>query len=159
MKKKWENPSLGTEVRKEAVESCRAEVRQKAVSPGGGTESGSASLAEINKTSGISPRLRLQSSSRLFGRFRYPSVGSEDDKAQSSQSGEMENCLRESRQDVGKLETSEIPESSGKIEKFNVPLSKLKMMFERGDAVQTKVRNDLLQFSLALEKKRKIAKG
>ncbi|XP_026535763.1 LIM domain and actin-binding protein 1 isoform X1 [Notechis scutatus] len=138
LKKKWENPSLETEVRKEAVESCRTEVRQKAVSPGGGTESGSASLAEINKTSGISPRLRLQSSSRLFGRFRYPSVGSEDDKTRSSQSGEMENCLRESRQDIGKLETSEIPESSGKIEKFNVPLSKLKMMFERGDAVQTK---------------------
>ncbi|XP_039218193.1 LIM domain and actin-binding protein 1 isoform X1 [Crotalus tigris] len=139
LKKKWENPSLGTEVRKEAVESCRAEVRQKAVSPGGGTESGSASLAEINKTSGISPRLRLQSSSRVFGRFRYPSVGSEEDKTHSSQSGEMENCLRESRQDIGKLENlSEISESSGKIEKFNVPLSKLKMMFERGDAVQTK---------------------
>uniref|UniRef100_A0A8C6VRC0 LIM domain and actin-binding protein 1 n=1 Tax=Naja naja TaxID=35670 RepID=A0A8C6VRC0_NAJNA len=144
LKKKWENPSLGTEVRKEALESCRTEVRQKAVSPGGGTESDSASPAEINKTSGISPRLRLQSSSRLFGRFRYPSVGSEDDKTQSSQSGEMENCLRESRQDIGKLETSEIPESSGKIEKFNVPLSKLKMMFERGDAVQTKVRNDFM---------------
>ncbi|KAG8129405.1 hypothetical protein E2320_016094 [Naja naja] len=142
LKKKWENPSLGTEVRKEALESCRTEVRQKAVSPGGGTESDSASPAEINKTSGISPRLRLQSSSRLFGRFRYPSVGSEDDKTQSSQSGEMENCLRESRQDIGKLETSEIPESSGKIEKFNVPLSKLKMMFERGDAVQTKVVHD-----------------
>ncbi|XP_013917266.1 PREDICTED: LIM domain and actin-binding protein 1 [Thamnophis sirtalis] len=142
LKKKWENPNLGTEVRKEAVESCRAEVRQKAVSPGGGTESVSASLAEINQTSGISSRLRLRSSSRLFGRFRYPSIGSEDDKAQSSQSGEMENCLRESRQDIGKLETSEIPESSGKIEKFNVPLSKLKMMFERGDAVQTKVVHD-----------------
>lgn len=144
------------------MESCRAEVRQKAVSPGGGTESGSASLAEINKTSGIiSPRLRLQSSSRVFGQFRYPSVGSEEDKTHSSQSGEMENCLRESRQDIGKLENlSEISESSGKIEKFNVPLSKLKMMFERGDAVQTKVRNDLLQFSLALEKRKtKLQRG
>ncbi|KAM6474345.1 LIM domain and actin-binding protein 1 isoform 2-T3 [Liasis olivaceus] len=138
LKKKWENPSLGTEVRKEALESCRAEVRQKAVSPGGGTESGSASLAEIRKTSGISPRLRLHSSSGVFGRFKYPSVDSEEDKTRSPDSGEMENCLRESRQDIGKLETSENPDSSGKIEKFNVPLSKLKMMFERGDAVQAK---------------------
>ncbi|XP_063149694.1 LIM domain and actin-binding protein 1 [Candoia aspera] len=142
LKKKWENPSLGTEVRKEALESCRAEVRQKAVSPGGGTESGSASLAEINKASGISPRLRLHSSSRGFGRFKYPSVDSEEDKTHSPDSGEMENCLRESRQDIGKLETNENPDSSGKIEKFNVPLSKLKMMFERGDAVQTKVVHD-----------------
>ncbi|XP_062827030.1 LIM domain and actin-binding protein 1 isoform X3 [Anolis carolinensis] len=54
----------------------------------------------------------------------------------------MENCLIESRQDVGKPEASENPDSSGKIEKCSIPLSRLKMMFERGDAAQAKVLRD-----------------
>lgn len=51
----------------------------------------------------------------------------------------MENYLRESRE-VEKPEASENTESSGKIEKYSVPLNKLKMMFEKGEAAQPKVR-------------------
>uniref|UniRef100_A0A8C0GY99 LIM domain and actin binding 1 n=1 Tax=Chelonoidis abingdonii TaxID=106734 RepID=A0A8C0GY99_CHEAB len=54
----------------------------------------------------------------------------------------MENCVRESRQEVGKPEASENPDSSGKIEKYNIPLNKLKMMFEKGDGAQTKIFQD-----------------
>ncbi|XP_062975935.1 LIM domain and actin-binding protein 1 [Elgaria multicarinata webbii] len=139
LKKKWESPALGTETRKETLRSSCAEYRQKAVSPGGGIESSSASQAEIDKTSGIGPRSRLHSSSGVIGQFRYPSVDSEEAKTHLPESGKMENCLRESRQEVGKPEANENPDSSGKIEKCSVPLSRLKMMFERGDAIQTKV--------------------
>lgn len=52
----------------------------------------------------------------------------------------MENCLAESRHEVGKPEMSENAEASNKIEKYNVPLNRLKMMFERGEPAQTKVR-------------------
>ncbi|XP_054834976.1 LIM domain and actin-binding protein 1 [Eublepharis macularius] len=142
LKKKWENPVLGTETRKETLRSSCTEVRQKAVSPTGGTEGGSASLAEIGKASGIGPTSQLHSSSGVIGQFRYPSVDSEEAKAHSSESGKMENCLRESRQEVGKPEANENSDSSGKIEKCSVPLSRLKMMFERGDTSQTKVLRD-----------------
>ncbi|XP_029893064.1 LIM domain and actin-binding protein 1 isoform X4 [Aquila chrysaetos chrysaetos] len=53
----------------------------------------------------------------------------------------MENCLRESRE-AEKPEAGENTDSSGKIEKYSVPLNKLKMMFEKGEAAQTKVPRD-----------------
>ncbi|XP_060107937.1 LIM domain and actin-binding protein 1 isoform X2 [Heteronotia binoei] len=142
LKKKWENPVSGTEARKETLRSSCAEVRQKSVSPTGGTEGSSVSLAEIDKTSGIGPTSRLHSSSGVTSQFRYPSVDSKEAKAHSPESGNMENCLRETQQEVSKPEANENPDSSGKIEKCSVPLSRLKMMFERGDANQTKVLRD-----------------
>lgn len=51
----------------------------------------------------------------------------------------MENCVREPRE-MEKPEASERSESPGRIEKYNVPLTKLKMMFEKGEATQPKVR-------------------
>ncbi|XP_061471215.1 LIM domain and actin-binding protein 1 isoform X2 [Rhineura floridana] len=142
LKKKWENPVLGTEARKEVLRSSCAEVRQKTVSPRGGIESSPASLAETDKSPGIGPGSRLHSSSGVIGLFRYPSIDSEEVKGHLPESGKMENCLRESRQEVVKPETNENPDSSGKIEKCSVPLSRLKMMFERGDASQTKALHD-----------------
>ncbi|XP_050770057.1 LIM domain and actin-binding protein 1 isoform X8 [Gymnogyps californianus] len=62
-------------------------------------------------------------------------------ESHSPESGKMENCLRESRE-VEKPEASENTDSSGKIEKYSVPLNKLKMMFEKGEATQTKVPRD-----------------
>ncbi|XP_062827029.1 LIM domain and actin-binding protein 1 isoform X2 [Anolis carolinensis] len=143
LKKKWESPALGTEFRKETLRSNCAEVRQKAVSSSsGGIATSSASPAESDKASGVGPRSRLHSSSGVIGQFRYLSVDSGEAKAHSPESGKMENCLIESRQDVGKPEASENPDSSGKIEKCSIPLSRLKMMFERGDAAQAKVLRD-----------------
>ncbi|KAI2565654.1 LIM domain and actin binding 1 [Homo sapiens] len=51
----------------------------------------------------------------------------------------MENCLGESRHEVEKSEISENTDASGKIEKYNVPLNRLKMMFEKGEPTQTKI--------------------
>uniref|UniRef100_A0A8D0HGY8 LIM domain and actin binding 1 n=1 Tax=Sphenodon punctatus TaxID=8508 RepID=A0A8D0HGY8_SPHPU len=142
LKKKWENPVLGTESWKETLRSSCSEVRQKAASSSVGVESNSAAQAETDQTSGVGPRFRLRSSSGSFGQLRHPSVDNEDPKTHSLKSGKMENCLRESRQEVGKPEANENAESSGKIEKYNVPLNRLKMMFEKGDAAQTKVLRD-----------------
>ncbi|KAL8163769.1 UNVERIFIED_CONTAM: hypothetical protein K2H54_038073 [Gekko kuhli] len=138
LKKKWENPVSGTEARKETPRSSCAEVRQKAVSPTAGTEGGCVSQAESDKASGIGPASHLHSSSGVTGQFGYPGVDSEVVKAHSPESGKMENCLRETQQEVDKPQPNENPDSSGKIEKCSVPLSRLKMMFERGDASQTK---------------------
>ncbi|KAF6119471.1 LIM domain and actin binding 1 [Phyllostomus discolor] len=52
----------------------------------------------------------------------------------------MENCLvGEPRHEVGKPEISENTEAANKIEKYNVPLNRLKMMFEKGEPTQTKI--------------------
>nr|XP_060620008.1 LIM domain and actin-binding protein 1 isoform X1 [Anolis sagrei ordinatus]XP_060620010.1 LIM domain and actin-binding protein 1 isoform X1 [Anolis sagrei ordinatus]XP_060620011.1 LIM domain and actin-binding protein 1 isoform X1 [Anolis sagrei ordinatus]XP_060620012.1 LIM domain and actin-binding protein 1 isoform X1 [Anolis sagrei ordinatus] len=142
LKKKWETPALGTEPRKETLQRSNcSEVRQKAVSAGGIATS-SASPAESDKASGIGSRSRLHSSSGVIGQFRYLSVDSGEAKAHLPESGKMENCLLESRQEAGKPEANENPDSSGKIEKCSIPLSRLKMMFERGDAAQAKVLRD-----------------
>lgn len=137
---------LGTETRKETLRSSCAEARQKAVSLPGGTES---SPAETDKTSGIGPRYPLHSSSGVIGQVSYPSVESEEAEPRSPETGKMENCLRGARQEVGKPEANESADSSGKIEKCSVPLSRLKLMFERGDVTQAKVRNGFLQLLVA----------
>nr|XP_055150873.1 LIM domain and actin-binding protein 1 isoform X11 [Symphalangus syndactylus] len=63
----------------------------------------------------------------------------EDLKDHSTESKKMENCLGESRHEVEKSEISENTEASGKIEKYNIPLNRLKMMFEKGEPTQTKI--------------------
>ncbi|XP_057898091.1 LIM domain and actin-binding protein 1 isoform X1 [Melospiza georgiana] len=80
------------------------------------------------------------------GRARSPSPGAgaapgrpqcPGDSAEPREGGTMENCAREPRE-MEKPEGSERSESPGRIEKYNVPLSKLKMMFEKGEAPQAK---------------------
>ncbi|KFV81242.1 LIM domain and actin-binding protein 1, partial [Struthio camelus australis] len=79
---------------------------------------------------------------RSGGAEARPRVAGDEVKSRSLESGDMENCRRESGQDVEKPEASENADSSGKIEKCSVPLSKLKMMFEKGEATQSKVLRD-----------------
>ncbi|NXD00822.1 LIMA1 protein, partial [Certhia familiaris] len=117
LKKKWENPVLGAEAGKEAVRSSCAEVRHKvgtgrapSPSPGAGAASGQ-------------PQCPAGDSTEPHGHCR--------------ESGSMENCVREPRE-MEKPEGSERSESPGRIEKYNVPLTKLKMMFEKGEAPQPK---------------------
>lgn len=72
---------------------------------------------------------------------QYPgSEDSHDFKAQATESQKMENCLGDSRHEAEKPEMNETTETSGKIEKYNVPLNRLKMMFEKGEHSQNKVR-------------------
>nr|XP_026654389.1 LIM domain and actin-binding protein 1 isoform X5 [Zonotrichia albicollis] len=80
------------------------------------------------------------------GRARSPSPGAgaapgrpqcPGDSAEPREGGTVESCAREPRE-MEKPEGSERCESPGRIEKYNVPLSKLKMMFEKGEAPQPK---------------------
>ncbi|XP_027587983.2 LIM domain and actin-binding protein 1 isoform X2 [Pipra filicauda] len=59
-------------------------------------------------------------------------------RTRSPEGATMENCVREPRE-VEKPEAGEGAEPPGRIEKYNVPLSKLKMMFEKGEPPQPKV--------------------
>ncbi|NXY10000.1 LIMA1 protein, partial [Pteruthius melanotis] len=113
LKKRWENPVLGAEPGKESVRSSCAEVRHKVGSPSPSPGAAAAS-----------------------GRPQGPAASAEP-HVHSREGGSMENCGREPRE-MEKPEASERSESPGRIEKYNVPLSKLKMMFEKGEAPQPK---------------------
>ncbi|KAM6112246.1 LOW QUALITY PROTEIN: LIM domain and actin-binding protein 1 [Phoenicopterus ruber ruber] len=137
LKKKWENPVLGTESRKETLRSSCAEVRHKVASPGLGVGSSPASSPDAEQSPGAGATSDAQAPSGTPGQLQCPGGDSRKLKSHSLGSGKMENCLRESRE-VEKPEASENTDSSGKIEKYSVPLNKLKMMFEKGEATQTK---------------------
>ncbi|XP_072703292.1 LIM domain and actin-binding protein 1 isoform X3 [Ciconia boyciana] len=141
LKKKWENPVLGTESRKETLRSSCAEVRHKVGSPGLGVGSSPASSPDAEQTPGAGATSDAQAPSSTSGQLQCPGGDSRRFQSHSLESGKMENCLRESRE-VEKPEASENRDSSGKIEKYSVPLNKLKMMFEKGEATQTKVPRD-----------------
>ncbi|KFV04743.1 LIM domain and actin-binding protein 1, partial [Tauraco erythrolophus] len=141
LKKKWENPVLGRESRKETLRSSSAEVRHKVASPGLGVGSSSASCPDVEQIPGASATADAQAPSGTPGQLQRPGGDSGKCKSHSAESGRMENCLGESRE-VEKPEAGENTESSGKIEKYSVPLNKLKMMFEKGEAAQSKVSRD-----------------
>ncbi|XP_041324161.1 LIM domain and actin-binding protein 1 isoform X2 [Pyrgilauda ruficollis] len=117
LKKKWENPALGAEPGKEAVRSSCAEVRHKV---------GTGRSPSPSPGAGAAP-----------GRPQCPAGDSTEPHSRSREGGSMENCVREPRE-MEKPEGSERSESPGRIEKYNVPLTKLKMMFEKGEAPQPK---------------------
>ncbi|XP_010177379.1 PREDICTED: LIM domain and actin-binding protein 1 [Mesitornis unicolor] len=141
LKKKWENPALGVESRKETLRSSCAEVRHKVSSPGLGTGSSSASSPDAERSPGAGATSDTQAPSGTPGQLQCPGGDSGKSKSHLADSGKMENCLRECRE-VEKPEASENTDSSGKIEKYSVPLNKLKMMFEKGEAAQSKVPRD-----------------
>ncbi|NXL49704.1 LIMA1 protein, partial [Podilymbus podiceps] len=137
LKKKWENPVLGTESRKETLRSSCAEVRHKVASPGLGVGSSPAASPEAEESPGAGAASPAQVPSGPPGQLQCAGGDSRKLKSHSPESGEMENCLRESRE-AEKPEAGENTDSSGKIEKYSVPLNKLKMMFEKGEATQAK---------------------
>ncbi|NXW85540.1 LIMA1 protein, partial [Alopecoenas beccarii] len=137
LKKKWENPALGAESRKETQRSSCAEVRYKVGSPGAvGSNPTSPTGTEQNPGAGATAVTRAPSG--IPGQLPCPVGDGTTWRSHSAESGQMENCLREPRE-VEKPEGSESADSSGKIEKYSVPLNKLKMMFEKGEAAQSKV--------------------
>ncbi|XP_074835919.1 LIM domain and actin-binding protein 1 isoform X2 [Carettochelys insculpta] len=140
LKKKWENSVLGTESAKKTLQSNCTE--QKVINPSVGVESNPASVAETDQILRVCTRSQLRSPSGAFGQLQYPRADSTETKNHSPESGKMENCVRESRQETDKPEASGNPDSPGKIEKYSIPLNKLKMMFEKGDSVQTKAFQD-----------------
>ncbi|XP_014802970.1 PREDICTED: LIM domain and actin-binding protein 1 isoform X1 [Calidris pugnax] len=108
LRKRWETPAAGREPGKAAARSRGAEAGQREGSAG----SGPAPAPDAEQP---------------------PAGDSGKGKSHSPGSGTMENCLREPR-DVEKPEAGENTEPAGKIEKYSVPLTKLKMMFEQGQA-------------------------
>ncbi|NXG72203.1 LIMA1 protein, partial [Baryphthengus martii] len=141
LKKKWENPVLGTESRKETLRSSCAEVKHKVSSPGLPVGTSSASSPATEQTQGAGEPPDAQAPLGTPGQPQGPGADSRKFQSRSLESGKMENCLRESRE-AEKPEAGENTDSSGKIEKYSVPLSKLKMMFEKGEAAQSKVPRD-----------------
>ncbi|NWQ66715.1 LIMA1 protein, partial [Neopipo cinnamomea] len=110
LKKKWEKPVPAAEPGRES-RSGRAELRHKV-----GT----------GRAPSPSP-----------GPGAAPADGSKP-RIHSPERGNMENCAREPRE-AEKPEAGEGAEPPGRIEKCSVPLSKLKMMFEKGEPPQHKV--------------------
>ncbi|XP_069614937.1 LIM domain and actin-binding protein 1 isoform X1 [Ranitomeya imitator] len=117
LRKKWEIP--GPVARTEIKHSSSFAIRQRVSSPR--TETVPTDHSEVSTSKTRSP-VKEQS------RFRYPSAS--ELRSSSTEVVSMEQDL-----ETAKLDT---PEPSPKIEKFNVPLNSLKLMFEKGDAANHK---------------------
>nr|XP_055150871.1 LIM domain and actin-binding protein 1 isoform X9 [Symphalangus syndactylus] len=140
LKKKWENPGLGSESHTDSLRNSSTEIRHRADHPPAEVTSHAASGAKADQEEQIHPRSRFRSPPEALVQGRYPHIkDGEDLKDHSTESKKMENCLGESRHEVEKSEISENTEASGKIEKYNIPLNRLKMMFEKGEPTQTKI--------------------
>ncbi|XP_008581315.1 PREDICTED: LIM domain and actin-binding protein 1 isoform X1 [Galeopterus variegatus] len=140
LKKKWENPVQGAESHTESLRNSSTETRHRVDRPPAEVTSHSASGAKADQEEQIHPRPRLGSPPEAQIQYRYPLIeDSEKLKDHSTESKKMENCLGQSRHEIEKSENNENPEASGKIEKYNVPLNRLKMMFEKGEPIQTKI--------------------
>ncbi|XP_010987993.1 LIM domain and actin-binding protein 1 isoform X2 [Camelus dromedarius] len=140
LKKKWENPVLRAGSLPDSVRNSSAEVRHRGDPPPAEVASSSASGVEADQEERVHPRPRFGSPPEAPIQCPYPLIeDSEHLKDHSTESKKMENCLGESRQEVGKPEMSENTEAANKIEKYNVPLNRLKMMFEKGEPAQTKI--------------------
>ncbi|NP_001072345.1 LIM domain and actin-binding protein 1 [Xenopus tropicalis] len=112
LRKRWEIP--GQAARTETIHNSGSQLRQKVSSPRG--ESTSPERSEVVSTKARSPALHSN-------RFRYPSA---TEHSSNHNVGEnMDQDLEIAKQDT--------PEPSPKVEKFNVPLNNLKMMFEKGE--------------------------
>ncbi|XP_060022241.1 LIM domain and actin-binding protein 1 isoform X1 [Lagenorhynchus albirostris] len=140
LKKKWENPVLGADSLPDSVRNSSTEVRHRGDPPPAEVANSSASGVEADQEERVHPRPRIKSPPEALIQYPYPRIeDSEHLKDQSAESKKMENCLGESRHEVGKPEISENAEAANKIEKYNVPLNRLKMMFEKGEPTQTKI--------------------
>ncbi|TEA35781.1 hypothetical protein DBR06_SOUSAS1110141 [Sousa chinensis] len=140
LKKKWENPVLGADSLPDSVRNSSTEVRHRGDPPPAEVANSSASGVEADQEERVHPRPRIKSPPEALIQYPYPRIeDSEHLKDQSAENKKMENCLGESRHEVGKPEISENAEAANKIEKYNVPLNRLKMMFEKGEPTQTKI--------------------
>ncbi|XP_063110788.1 LIM domain and actin-binding protein 1 isoform X4 [Cavia porcellus] len=140
LKKKWENPVPGAELHTDPVRNSSSEVRHRVDHPPAEVTNNSTSPAgaEHNRRQ-TQPRPRFGSRPEPHIQRRYHPEDTEDLKDHTIESDNMENCLGDSRHEVEKSETSENSEASSKIEKYNVPLNRLKMMFEKGELTQAKI--------------------
>ncbi|XP_074181804.1 LIM domain and actin-binding protein 1 isoform X3 [Rhinolophus sinicus] len=140
LKKKWENPVPGAESPPDSLRNSSPEVRHRDDRPPAEVVSPSAPGAEAHRDERVHPRPRLGSPPEALIQHPYPRIeDSEHLQDHLTESKKMENCLGESRHEVGKPEISEPTEAANKIEKYSVPLNRLKMMFEKGEPTQAKI--------------------
>lgn len=132
---------LGAESHSDSLRNSSTEVRHRDDHPPAEVVSNSASGAEASREEQVHPRTRLGSPAEAHIQDPYHRIeDSEPLKDHSTGRNKMENCLvGGSRHEVGKPEISENTEATNKIEKYNVPLNRLKMMFEKGEPSQTKI--------------------
>ncbi|XP_051702236.2 LIM domain and actin-binding protein 1 isoform X3 [Oryctolagus cuniculus] len=133
LKKKWENPVPGVEPHTDTVRNSSAETRHRVGHPP--TEVTGSSVPATRVDPQVHPGPGLESPPEALS---HRIEERQDHKDHATESKKMENCLGESRHEVEKSEIGENTEASGKIEKYNVPLNRLKMMFEKGEPTQTK---------------------
>ncbi|XP_076412862.1 LIM domain and actin-binding protein 1 isoform X1 [Peromyscus maniculatus bairdii] len=139
LKKKWENPAVGAESHIDTLPNSSREAGHSVDHPPSQLTEGSASGPRADQEEQTQPKPRFGSRQEAVTQCRSPrSKDSLDLKAQATENQNMENCLGDSRHEVEKSEMSENTEASGKIEKYNVPLNRLKMMFEKGEHTQAK---------------------
>ncbi|OCT95953.1 hypothetical protein XELAEV_18013645mg [Xenopus laevis] len=112
LRKRWEIPSQAslTEV------NSSSHLRQKVSSSPRGESISSEERSEVVSAKAQSPALRSN-------RFRYPSA---------TEHGSGHNVGENMDQDL-EVTNQDTPDPSPKVEKFNVPLNNLKMMFEKGE--------------------------
>ncbi|XP_004453711.2 LIM domain and actin-binding protein 1 isoform X2 [Dasypus novemcinctus] len=135
LKKKWENPLLGVESHPDSLRHSSAEIRHRVDRPPAEVGSKAASGGEADREERVHSRPKVGSPPEALVQYRDPRLEDcEDLKDHSAESKKMENCLGESRHEI-----EENTEATGKIEKYNVPLNRLKMMFEKGESTQTKI--------------------
>ncbi|XP_075448035.1 LIM domain and actin-binding protein 1 isoform X2 [Ascaphus truei] len=123
LRKRWERPGTGSASLKPAHHSSSTQLRQKVSSPRAETVPADCT-GEVNT--------KVRSPAQEQSHFHYPSAAEG-----SSHPTENKNMEHNSGRDDAKLDT---PEPSPKIEKYNVPLNSLKMMFEKGESAHTKTR-------------------
>ncbi|KAI4586791.1 hypothetical protein MJG53_004578 [Ovis ammon polii x Ovis aries] len=140
LRKKWENPVLGADSLPDSVRNSSAEVRHRGDPPPAEVVGSFASDVQADREELVQPRPKIRSPPEAPTKYPHPRIkDSEHLKDRSTESKKMENCLGESRYEVAKPEMSENAETANKIEKYNVPLNRLKMMFEKGEPTQTKI--------------------
>ncbi|XP_037702500.1 LIM domain and actin-binding protein 1 isoform X2 [Choloepus didactylus] len=140
LKKKWENPLLRANSQTDAPRNSSTEIRHRVDHPPAEVGSSPAPGAEADPEEIAHPKPKVDSPPEALSQYRYPRFEDSDDlEDHSAESKKMENCLGESRHEVGKPEIGDNTEAAGKIEKYNIPLNRLKMMFEKGESTQTKI--------------------
>ncbi|XP_055975904.1 LIM domain and actin-binding protein 1 isoform X1 [Sorex fumeus] len=131
LKEKWESPVARTD----SLQKSSTETRPRGHPPPVEVASSSDPGLRADQKEPVLPRASFRSLPEARSRNSHIRDGEQS----STESEKMENCLGESRHEGGKPENSENAEAANKVEKYNVPLNRLKMMFEKGEPAPTKI--------------------
>lgn len=146
LKKKWEIPENSTAQpvpQKPPVRINRADSRPPVTAVSPKADTSFVPLSESDQNSETTTRVKSPKSPGVLSRFPNPGTESEGqvELKTHSESLKMERVLSKEGNEVENGTAQDLMISPPRIEKFNVPLNSLKMMFEKGEAnVQSKRR-------------------